>query len=359
MTRGQDAKRVLIVQTAFIGDVILATPLAEAVQRRFPGSRVDFVAIPAAANILEKNPFVDRVVIFDKRGRQRGLIALLKFAANLRNEQYDLALVPHRSLRSALLVWLAKIPQRIGFNRSSALAGWLFTARVPYRQKHEVERNLDLLRALNGAVPTPSPKIIWDETDTRIVDGFCGENKNGKWFCALAPGSVWATKRWPAERFAALARRLIAETGARIFLIGGPSDAELCARLAREIGGACINTAGKLTLCQSAALLDRCRILVSNDSAPTHLGVATKCKVITIFGPTVPAFGFAPFGDGHAVIEKNLPCRPCSSHGGKRCPIGTHACMLEISVEEVFSRVLVLRMLASDSVSSETLEMQK
>jgi heptosyltransferase-2 len=211
-----------------------------------------------------------------------------------------------------------------------------------------VERNLDLLRALNGTISIPSPKISWDETDTQIVDSFCSDNIKGKWFCALAPGSVWATKRWPGERFAELARRLITETGAQIYLIGGQSDAELCARLAREIGDACINTAGKLTLRQSADLLDRCQILVSNDSAPTHLGVATRCNVITIFGPTVPAFGFAPFGDGHLVVEKNLPCRPCSSHGSKRCPIGTHACMLEISVAEVFVKVLALRGSISD-----------
>ncbi len=350
-------KKILIVQTAFIGDVILATPLAEAAQQRFPGSRVDFMAIPAAANLLEKNPFVHRVLIFDKRGRQRGLAALWKMAAGLKQEQYDLALVPHRSLRSALLVWLAKIPQRVGFDRSAG--SWLFTASVPYKQKHEVERNLDLLRALNGAIPIPSPKITWDEADTQIVDSFCGDSIEGKWFCALAPGSVWATKRWPGERFAELARRLIAEAGARIYLIGGQSDAELCACLAREIGEACLNTAGKLTLRQSSALLDRCQILVSNDSAPTHLGVATHCKVITIFGPTVPAFGFVPFGDGHVVIEKKLPCRPCSSHGSKRCPIGTHACMLEISIDEVFDEVLALLTSASHRSQNKILEVKQ
>ncbi len=344
----------MIVQTAFIGDVILATPLAEAAQQIFPGSRIDFMVIPAAANLLEKNSFVHQVLVFDKRGRQRGLAALWKMARRLKQERYDLALVPHRSLRSALLVWLAEIPQRVGFDRSAG--AWLFTKRVPYRQKHEVERNLDLLHALNGAIPIPPPKIIWDEADTRIVDSFFDDNIKGRWFCALAPGSVWATKRWPAERFAELARRLIAETGAQIYLIGGPSDVELCARLAREIGEACLNTAGKLTLRQSADLIDRCQILASNDSAPTHLGVATRCKVVTIFGPTVPAFGFAPFGDGHVVIEKNLSCRPCSSHGSKQCPIGTHACMLEISVEEVFARVLTLLNAASIHVQNKTLE---
>jgi heptosyltransferase-2 len=348
------AKKILIIQTAFIGDVILATPLAEAAKRLFPESRVDFMAIPAAANLLECNPYIDRVVIFDKRGRQRGIKALMTLAAELRIKQYDLAIVPHRSLRSALLVWLAHIPQRIGFERSTGR--WFFTHCVPYHQKHEVERNLDLLRTLNGSFPTPMPKVSWDQSDERVVDRFSATPINGRWLCALAPGSVWATKRWPAERYAKLAHRLITEINALVCLIGGNSDAALCIRIAKEIGDHCINTAGKLTLRQSAALLDRCHILVSNDSAPTHLGVATRCKVITIFGPTVPAFGFAPFGEGHVVIEKNLSCRPCSSHGGNHCPIGTHACMEEISVEEVFSRVLTLRMLASDRVARETVE---
>ncbi|MDZ7289726.1 MAG: lipopolysaccharide heptosyltransferase II [candidate division KSB1 bacterium] len=350
-------KKILIVQTAFIGDVILATPLAEAAQQVFPESRVDFMVIPDAANILEGNPFVHRVVIFDKRGRQRGLIALWKLASSLQRERYDLALVPHRSLRSALLVWLAGIPQRIGFDRSAG--AWFFTQRVPYRQIHEVERNLDLLRALNGSINAPLPKIFWDEADERFVDQFCRIGKNKKWFCALAPGSVWATKRWPADRYIDLARRLTAEANAQIYLIGGGGDAELCARLADKIGDDCVNTAGKLTLRQSAALVDRCQILVTNDSAPTHLAVATRCKVITIFGPTVPAFGFAPFGHGHAVIEKDLSCRPCSSHGGHRCPIRTHACMLEISVEEVFTEVLTLLYAISHRSQNKTHEVMK
>jgi len=339
--RRQGAKRVLIVQTAFIGDVILATPLAEAAHQVFRDCVVDFMVIPAAASLLEKNNFIRRVLIFDKRGAQRGLVALWKLAKALQREQYDLVLVPHRSLRSALLVRLARIPERIGFDRSAGV--WLFTRRVPYQQKHEVERNLDLLRVFSNDFATPSPKVFWDKNDEQVVEQIIKSNQNAKWFCALAPGSVWATKRWPAERFIELARKLIVETEAFIYLIGGGSDVALCSRIAAAMEKNCINTAGRLSLRQSAALLDRCQVLISNDSAPTHLGVATRCKVITIFGPTVPAFGFAPFGDGHVVIEKNLSCRPCSPHGGDRCPIGTHACMRDIAAEEIFSRVLKLK----------------
>lgn len=336
-TVADPVRKILIVQTAFIGDVILATPLVEAAHQVFAPCEVHFMVTPAAANALERHHGIKRVLIFDKRGSQRSLAALWQLAQNLRRENYAAAIVPHRSLRSALLVWLARIPLRIGFARSAG--SFLFTRRVPYRPVHEVERNLDLLRPLGALPQVLAPRLEWDDADAVAVTETIRDRGAGRQWCALAPGSVWATKRWPADRFAQLARALIAEHNAVVFLVGGKNDAALCAAIEAQAGAHCLNLAGRLSLRQSAALLDRCAVLVSNDSAPTHLGVATRCRVLTIFGPTVPAFGFAPFGAGHAVIEKNLSCRPCSAHGGRRCPIGTHACMLEISVEEVLMRV--------------------
>lgn len=329
-------KKILIVQTAFIGDVILATPLAQAAHAIFAPCTVDFMVIPVAATLLERNPSIHRVLIFDKRGKQRGLAALWRFAKALRAEKYDIAIVPHRSLRSALLIWLARIPQRIGFDRSAG--AFFFTQRVRYQEKHEVERNLDLLRPF-GKIPEKfKPRVDWDEADAACVAELTKNADSKRIWCALAPGSVWATKRWPADRFAKLANALISELHANVFLIGGQSDAGLCREIQQAAGENCHNLAGLLSLRQSAVLLDRCAVLISNDSAPTHLGVATNCKVLTIFGPTVPRFGFAPYGDGHGVIELDLPCRPCSAHGSQKCPIGTHACMQEILVEEVFTR---------------------
>lgn len=330
-------QKILIVQTAFIGDVILATPLVQALQSIFAPCEIDFMAIPAAANLLEKNPGINRVLIFDKRGKQRSAAALLRFAKALRAEKYDLAIVPHRSLRSALLVWLARIPLRVGFDRSAG--AFLLTQRARYQEKHEVERNLDLLRPFGKIPQELKPQVDWDEADAARVAELTKNADSKRVWCALAPGSVWATKRWPADRFAKLAKALIAELHASVFLIGGESDAELCREIQQSAGENCFNLAGMSSLRQSAALLDRCAVLISNDSAPTHLGVATNCNVLTIFGPTVPRFGFAPYGEGHGVIEHDLPCRPCSMHGSKKCPIGTHACMQEIAVEEVITRV--------------------
>ncbi|MGH7495760.1 MAG: lipopolysaccharide heptosyltransferase II [bacterium] len=329
-------KKILIVQTAFIGDVILATPLAAAAHEVFGPSAVHFMAIPAAVNLLERNPQIQRIWVYDKRGRQRGLRAWWQLAQEIRQERFDLALVPHRSLRSAALVRMANIPRRIGFDRSAGAP--LFTDRVRYTAKHEVERNLDLLRPFGEISSSLKPSVYWDEADAARVAPLLDASPPSRRKLALAPGSVWATKRWPEDRFASLACRLIAECNAEVYLIGGREDVALCQSVQRRCGAHCHNAAGILTLRQSAALLDQCELLISNDSAPTHLGVATRCRVLCIFGPTAPRFGFAPYGPGHDVIEKELPCRPCSAHGSPKCPLGTHACMLELSIDQVLAR---------------------
>ena len=335
-------EKVLIVQTAFIGDVILATGLVESVKQKWPAAAIDLVVIPKAANVLEHNPHLRRVVVFDKRRRNLSFYKLWRFARKLRTEKYDLALVPHRSLRSALLVWLANIPRRVGFDRSPALAGWLFHHRVVYRQKHEVERNLDLLRPFGGGELRP-PKIYWTIEDSKRLDEVLQAKTPAlKPLIALAPGSVWYTKRWPQEYFQELAWHLLEKIDGAVVLIGGPEDVALCEKIRNAVGGHCFNVAGQLTLRQTAALLNRCEILVSNDSAPTHLGVAAQCRVITVFGSTVPAFGFAPFdpaGDRHAILEQPLPCRPCTDHGRRQCPLGTLECLKSITPERILIKV--------------------
>jgi heptosyltransferase-2 len=333
-------EKVLIVQTAFIGDVVLATALVESVRHKWPDAAIDLVVIPKAANAVENNPNLRRVITFDKRRRHRRLYHLWKLARKLRAERYDLALAPHRSLRSALLVWLAGIPQRVGFNRSAA--PWLFHHRVVYRQKHEVERNLDLLRPFGGGEEMP-PKIYWTAEDDKIVDDWLNKKtRQPRHLIALAPGSVWPTKRWPQEYFEDLAWEISEHLGSLVVLIGGPEDAKLCERIRVAVGGACFSVAGELTLRQTAALLRRCDLLISNDSAPTHLGVAAGCRVMTIFGSTVPAFGFAPYdpnGERHVIIEHTLPCRPCTDHGRRHCPLGTLDCLKLITPERVFAKV--------------------
>jgi len=339
-----DSPRVLVVHTAFIGDIILALPLVQSLRQQLPGAHVTFLAIPESASILKNHPAIDSIAVYDKKGSEKGVAGILQKARNLRSDEYDIALVPHRSLRSAMIAFLSAIPRRIGFSNSAGRL--LFTDTVAYEKDwHEIDRNLKLLIPLNI---TPAqhvlPVLYPGEEDVEIVDrameNHFGHSPSAP-IAGIAPGSVWNTKRWPMERFAELCLRLMA-LGFGIALIGGNADMELCKKIAQTLATKhLLNASGKLTLLQSAELIRRCTVLVSNDSAPMHMAVAVGTPVVAIFGPTIPRFGFSPLGPHDKVIEiQGLPCRPCSSHGGDKCPIKTFVCMNQIGVERLVSAVL-------------------
>lgn len=332
-------ERILIIQTAFIGDAVLTLPLAQAIKNAFPSAHIDVVATPRTAEVFEHHPAITEVYRYDKRKTDAGLSGFLRLERSIRRKVYDLALIPHRSLRSALLAWAAGIPRRIGFDRSAGQ--FLFTDVVRYESAHhEIERNLSLLEPLEVHVSSEElPRMYPSGNDREAVDAFLAAAKvqNEREFIALAPGSIWKTKRWIPERFGELAAML--EKRFTVFLIGGKEDMELCEGIRQQAPSA-INCAGALTVRQSAELLRRCRLVVTNDSAPMHLAVAVGTPVIAIYGATVPEFGFAPRGTFDVVLEKKgLPCRPCGIHGGHSCPIKTFDCMKSISVDTVFSTI--------------------
>ena len=335
---------ILVIQTAFVGDVVLSTPLFEAARTRLGANRIGAVVRPETANLLRNSPHVDDIVVYDKHGAQKGPLELLRLARGLRGAGYDAALIPHRSLRSALLGFLAGIPVRVGFDRSAGRLGrLLLTDRVPYRSVHEVDRNLSLLASWEGDTDGIRPALYPDDEDRMRVDALMRQSDvaPSEPLCGISPGSVWATKRWLPGRYAALIRRLAREYGYRSVLFGSSGDRPLCAEIAAESGVDPLNAAGALTLLQSAALAARCSAMVSNDTGMGHVAAAMDTPVVALFGPTVPAFGFVPYGPGHQVVETPLDCRPCSAHGGNRCPIGTHDCMGGITVERVIEAVAV------------------
>ncbi|MEX2117819.1 MAG: lipopolysaccharide heptosyltransferase II [Bacteroidota bacterium] len=337
-------KRILVIQTAFIGDVILTLPLVQVLKDFFAGSAIDFVVVPRSAEVCFNHPAISRVIQFDKAGSAGGIGGLWRIAKELRKNEYELAIVPHRSLRSAVLAFLARIPLRVGFDTSTGR--FLFTSTVHYDSDiHEIERNLSLLRAYG--IETPGrilPRVYPGPAERSAVDVLLESAGNQSAnLIGIAPGTVWNTKRWLKDRFASLAELFLAE-GNSVVLVGGGDDAELCAEIAGLVGPErVINAAGRLSLLGSAELLRRCRLLVSNDSAPMHLAVAVGTPVVAIFGATVPEFGFAPAGPRDEVVEvRGLSCRPCSSHGGKECPIKTFECMLNISPERVLAKAKIV-----------------
>jgi len=317
----------LVVQTAFLGDVVLTTPLLSVLAGRH--GPVDVVTTRGAAPLLETHPAVREVIRYDKRGADAGVSGLWRVAAALRGRGYERAYLPHRSWRSAALAVLARVPERTGF--ADAPGAVTYTARIPRPSAgHEVER----LLALAGPVANPpAVSLRLTPDDHRVAGEWLARRGVAPGFVALAPGSIWGTKRWPG--YPALAASL---DGA-IVILGGAEDAATAEAVAAAAPGRVQVAAGELTLRQSAALLARARLLVTNDSAPLHLATAVGIRVIALFGPTVPAQGFAPRGPRDAALGVDLDCRPCSAHGPQVCPLGHHRCMRELRVEAVAEAV--------------------
>jgi len=331
--------KALIVQTAFIGDVVLTLPTASAL--RNAGFEAYFLVVPRTAELPAFHPDVSGVLVYDKRERDRGVSGFLRIARAVRNGDFELALLPHRSLRSALLPIFAGVPERIGFSGPFSA---LYTRSVPKNlELHKVLRNLSLLEPLGISPAPPEPPWLFPGGEHRKkARAFLSEHglDDGP-IVALAPGSIWPTKRWPPEGFREVAKELL-RRGIGVVLVGGPGDVALCRRIVDGLSPSPAVAAGKMSLMESAALLELCSVLVSNDSAPVHIASAVGTPVVALFGPTVPAFGFGPYGKGHSIVELDLPCRPCSSHGGKKCPKGHFMCMKGIAAEKVLKEVLVL-----------------
>jgi heptosyltransferase-2 len=335
-------QKVLVVQTSFLGDTILTLPLCSEIKRRFPETELSILCSPQSAELLCDYPDIDEVIVDDKKRADKGWGGLWRKANCLNRKGFTMAVCPHKSLRSALLPFLARIPRRIGFRQSR---GWyLFHVRV-HRDgsSHDVERNLSILRAFDISVEDCRRKV-------ELPVNSCAEERIERLFRSLAidtakpivginPGSVWPTKRWAAESFARLIDLLKVEIDCEVVLFGGPEDAETVAQIQQAAGARVVSLAGKTSLRELPAALSRCRVFVSNDSGPMHIAVARGVPVAAIFCATTPALGFYPYSSRAVVVEKELSCRPCGLHGGRRCPLGTADCIRLIRPEAVLAAI--------------------
>ncbi len=332
-------EKILIVQTAFIGDVILTTPLIKAIKKIYPDSSLSFLLIPETREVLANNPGLDEIIVYNKRDKEKGIADFFSLVKKIKSKGFNKAFIPHRSLRSALLCYLARIPERTGFDTSAG--SFLFTRKVKYKKEHhEIERNLSLLNNLKDKKEF-LPELFPSRDDFVIVENFLKDNKLNvdEKIVGISPGSVWATKRWLPERFAQVADLLIEESHARIVLLGSKEDEELCSQISDSMKTKPIIAAGEMSILQSVVLISKCRVIISNDSAPVHMAVAMRIPVVEIYGSTVPEFGFAAYGEKNIILEKPLYCRPCGIHGKNRCPEKHFRCMREITAQEVFEAV--------------------
>ncbi|MEW6270623.1 MAG: lipopolysaccharide heptosyltransferase II [Thermodesulfobacteriota bacterium] len=344
---------MLLAQTSFLGDVVLTTPLWRALRDAFPEAEIWWLTRPDAAPLVAPLAGRDRVLVFDKRGADGGLSGLRAVAARLRALRFDAAIAVQRSLRTAATLALAAIPERVGF--AGAPGSPLYQHRVPQRGAHARDRLLALAEPFGvRPVPAPLPALEIDPAAASAVATRlqAAGVADGERLLVIAPGSAWETKRWPAERFAEAACALVPQDLHRVVVVGTSADgthaASIAAALGRSSPGApaTLDLTGRTSTAELVATLARAALVLANDSAPAHVAAALRRPVVVPFGPTVPAQGFAPLGPSVRIVERELSCRPCSRHGDRFCPIGTHECLAELPAD---AAVVAARALLADA----------
>lgn len=337
-TIGRKINKIGIFQTSFIGDSVLTTPLIQKTKKLFPDTKIVVITRPQTEDIFKPLPEVSEVILNDKRGWNK-IAGVWKTAQAIKKSDIDILLVPHRSFRSALIAWLSGVKIRIGFTSSE---GWfLYTKTVPFNWMiHDAERNLSLLQGIakeqfGGEKLSMSFTPSAEENVARLLKDF---NLEGKPLVGIHAGSAWPTKCWPMEYFVELISKLQTELGVQAVLVGGgKQDTDLGEKICQLAKGHAASLCGKTSLADLMALMKHFKLFITNDSGPMHIATAFEVPTLAIFGPTTRELGFFPYGQGHRVMEvKNLECRPCALHGGKKCPLGHFKCMRDITPDEVF-----------------------
>jgi heptosyltransferase-2 len=342
-----DPRCILVIRLSSLGDIVLATAVLPGLKTRFPGSAVTMVVKAQYADVVSSHPLLADVALLDPDGMHRGLRGLVGFARTLARKRPDLVIDLQANLRSYLLCALLRPPRLVRWDKEALRRRWLvgwtrLTGRRPgISLKPVVERYLGCLETLDVRKPSGRTRVYPSERHCASAETWLQADKEtpGRALVALCPGAKRETKRWPAERFARLGDRLVEECGVRILLVGSPQEASLAERVQSMMDAPVIQAAGRTSIGELAALLERCQALVTNDTGPMHLAGAVGTPVVAFFGPTVPELGFVPQGPRDIVLQRDVPCRPCSLHGSRACPQEHFNCLNLISVDAAFSAV--------------------
>jgi heptosyltransferase-2 len=333
----EDFKRILIVRTDRIGDVLLSTPVIKTVREIYPSAYIAMMVSPYAKDIVENNPYLDDVVIYDKDYRHKGWLSSVKFALRLRKKRFDLAIVLHPTNRVHLITFFAGIPKRVGYDRKF---GFLLTDKIKHTkqfgEKHESEYSLDLLRYLGIEPKDKSSFMPIRPESEEWVEELCAREsiKDSDRLLAVHPGASCPSKIWPAERFARVADKLVDKYGFKVLIIAGPKDLKIAERVIKNIQHPAINLAGMTSVSQLASLLRRCQLFISNDSGPVHIASAVGTPVISIFGRNQKGLSpkrWGPIGKRDRILHKEVGCIECLAHNCKK----EFACLKAITVDEV------------------------
>lgn len=330
-------KKILIIQTAFIGDVVLSTPVAEKLHHAYPGAQIDFLLRKGNEEIFANHPFLNKVIVWNKKkNKYRNLLNILK---QVRQNRYDLAVNINRFGSSGFITAFSKAACTAGFSKNPF--SLFFSRRVKhnisrnYANIHEIDRNLSLVSG-HGENIRLEPRLYPSVNDFKKT----ADMVKGDYIC-IAPASVWFTKQFPKEKWIEFIRKI--NPPLQVFLLGSEKDKEYCGEIKNDtVRNNCINFAGRLSLLETAALMKNAKMNFANDSAPVHIASAMNAPVTAIFCSTVPAFGFGPLSGNSYIIEteKQLECRPCGLHGLKNCPQNHFECAYSINSDKLLEKII-------------------
>ena len=330
-------KRILIVRTDRIGDVILSTPVITAARQAWPNAYIAMMVSPLTRELVEGNPYLDEVIVYDKDDKQKSWLASFLFSQKIKRYRFDLALILHPTSRVHLVTFFAGIKRRVGYNRK---LGFLLTDRIAHLKqeglRHELDYTLDIVRHL-GVEPQDKKITIplTEEAKKEAARIFLQEGiDSNKTLVAIHPGASCPSKVWPSERFAAVADRLISDYGCLVLFVCGPKDIKRVEAVLGQMKNKAFNLAGRLSLMQLAAVLGRCKLFISCDSGPVHISAGVGTPVISIFGRNQAGLSprrWGPLGPRDRVIHKDVSCLQCLAHNCKN----DFACLKAITPEEV------------------------
>jgi lipopolysaccharide heptosyltransferase II len=319
--------KFLIIQTAFIGDVILATPLIEKLHAFYPDSQIDFLLRKGNENLLNNHPYVSNILIWDKKkNKKKNLFRITKL---IRSTKYSYIVNLQRFASTGIITAFSGGKIKVGFNKNPL--SFLYTRKIKHEignGKHEVERNIKLISEITDD-SVFKPKLYPSEEDYQIVS----EYKMSPYMC-IAPTSVWFTKQFPENKWVELIDKI--DSKYTIYLIGGPDDRGNCENIIAKCNRSKIsNLCGDLSFLQTSALITNATMNYVNDSAPMHMASAMNAPTIAIYCSTVPEFGFGPLSEKSKIIEtkEKLTCRPCGLHGFKKCPENHFKCAQTIDTD--------------------------
>ena len=349
--------KILIIQTAFLGDLILTTSFFREVKEKYKDAEIYLIVNKGTEDILADNPNITQIIPFDKSKVKNSILYFFKFIQDLRKEKFELCISPHFSHRSSLIAYFSGSKERIGYEKSGF--SFLHTKKIPrpLRGKHEVDKLFSLIHDFPEKIPLSKkrPELFFRESRISKMKEFLKVYRLEQNYIILAPSSIWETKRMPSEKFKELFNLITHNTDYPIVLIGSSKDLILCEniidrRLPDTISSTpqsdrerIFNLAGKTDLVELSYLISRAKLVVSNDSSPIHFASAHNIPTIMIYGATIPDFGYSTLVDKQYLAQvEGLSCRPCGIHGGKVCPEKHFKCMKEQNVDLIFKKLLEL-----------------